>query len=167
MKKFLIFILSLIIVSACRIPWRYGFSLENNTSHNLGWYLSLVYPDTSLPHDDDLVNIENDWDQFGPATLYFGTTSFASEQAVIHWLNPNDTVSIFVFHTDTLKLYPWDTIRDDYKILVRYDLSADDIHSMPLRQHLGTYLIPVPPSPQMEKMHMYPPYKEVIAKYGE
>ena len=168
MNKLFTFILLLVLMCSCRlIPWDYSFCLENNTSHNLGWYLSCVYPDIDLPRDDKKVNKENDWDRFGPAILFSATTCLSSEQAVIHWLNPNDTVSIFVFHSDTIRKYPWETIRDDYKILVRYDLSAEDINSMPRARYGGDYLIPFPPSPQMENMHMYPPYKEVIAKYGE
>lgn len=166
MNRFFSLILLLILVYSCCLPSEYVFSLENNSDHNIGDYLSLIYPDTSLPQDDKLVNKERDWERFGPAPLYETLTHLSSEQAIIHKMNPNDTVSIFIFHTDTLKMYPWETIRDDYKILVRYDLSADDINSMPRDSYHG-YLIPFPPSPQMENMHMYPPYKEVIARYGE
>ena len=35
---------------------------------------------------------------------------------------PKDTLSIFIFSTDTLNKYSWEEVRRDYKILRRYDL---------------------------------------------
>lgn len=64
---------------------------------------------------------------------------------------PRDTLSIFIFHTDTLNKYPWEKIRDEYKILKRYDLSFEDI------KRLG-YKVPYPPSPEMANMKMYPKF---------
>ncbi|MDR1090405.1 MAG: hypothetical protein LBL79_04950 [Prevotella sp.] len=40
---------------------------------------------------------------------------------------PLDTFSLFLFDTDTLKRYPLDEIKTEYKILQRYDLSSGDI----------------------------------------
>jgi hypothetical protein len=39
----------------------------------------------------------------------------------------SDTLIIFVFNKDTLDYYSWDTIREKYKILHRYDLSLQDL----------------------------------------
>ena len=41
-----------------------------------------------------------------------------------------DTLIFFVFSVDTLNKYSWEEIREDYKILKRYDLSISDLDSM-------------------------------------
>jgi hypothetical protein len=43
---------------------------------------------------------------------------------------PHDTLSLFIFHTDTLNMYSWEEVRDGYKILWRYDLSLEDLQGM-------------------------------------
>ena len=43
---------------------------------------------------------------------------------------PHDTLSVFIFHTDTLKNNSWEEVRDHYKILKRYDLSLSDLEKM-------------------------------------
>ena len=40
---------------------------------------------------------------------------------------PNDTLSFFFFHVDTVRKYPLEILQKDYKILRRYDLSSQDI----------------------------------------
>ncbi|NLL27401.1 MAG: hypothetical protein GX259_01250 [Bacteroidales bacterium] len=42
---------------------------------------------------------------------------------------PKDTLSIFIFDSDTLAKYSWDRIRSDYNILKRYDLSLKDLET--------------------------------------
>jgi hypothetical protein len=39
----------------------------------------------------------------------------------------SDTLSFFIFSSDTLNKYPWDSIRSNYMILQRYDLSLTDL----------------------------------------
>jgi hypothetical protein len=70
---------------------------------------------------------------------------------------PSDTLSIYFFHADTLRNHSWETIRDEYMILKRYDLSLEDIKSLDKSdrgrpQRTITY----PPSSEMEGMRMYP-----------
>jgi hypothetical protein len=62
-----------------------------------------------------------------------------------------DTLSFMFLDNDTLVKYGWDYMRRNYRVLVRYDLSLDDINF--LRETL-TY----PPTPAMQDMKMYPPY---------
>lgn len=42
---------------------------------------------------------------------------------------PNDTISLFVYEWDSLATIPWDTIRSQYLILQRYDLSLKDLEN--------------------------------------
>ncbi len=62
---------------------------------------------------------------------------------------PNDTLSIFIFHSDTVSSYPWQTIRTEYKILKRYDLSIADLERL-------NYKVSYPPDNRMENVKMYP-----------
>lgn len=62
-----------------------------------------------------------------------------------------DTISFFVYDVDTLEKYPWDTIREQYMILQRYDLSLHDLQKL-------NFTILFPPSEAMRNMKMYPSY---------
>ena len=64
---------------------------------------------------------------------------------------PGDTLSIYLFHVDTLAKYSIDEIREDYKVLQRYDLSLEDL------EHLD-YKLSYPPDAKMSGVKMYPPY---------
>lgn len=66
---------------------------------------------------------------------------------------PSDTLSIYIFHTDTLNKYPWKKICDEYMVLKRYDLSLGDLKQL-------KFTVPYPPSPAMSNMKMYPPYTQ-------
>ncbi|NWO28348.1 hypothetical protein [Capnocytophaga sp. oral taxon 903] len=64
---------------------------------------------------------------------------------------PKDTLSIFIFSSDTLNKYSWEEVRRDYKILKRYDLSYEDCVRL-------NFIVPYPPTPEMSRMKMYPKY---------
>ena len=72
---------------------------------------------------------------------------------------PHDTLSVFVLHADTVRKYSWDEIRNSYNIVVRYDLSEEDVRSF------EDNTIPFPPTESMRNMKMWPPYEEVKNKY--
>ena len=100
-----------------------------------------VYPDTSI------TLLKNH------RVLKFNqSTNFASAdwKEEIEFL-PKDTLSIFIFSTDTLNKYSWEEVRRDYKILKRYDLSIQDLE-------LLDYKVYYPPTPAMSQMKMYPKY---------
>lgn len=42
---------------------------------------------------------------------------------------PKDTISLFIFSSDTINKYPWDSVRSNYMILQRYDLSLKDLQN--------------------------------------
>ena len=62
-------------------------------------------------------------------------------------------MSIYLFDAETVDNTPWETIREEYKVLKRYDLSLEDIQFL-------DYEISYPPTEQMKDMRMYPPYEE-------
>jgi hypothetical protein len=43
---------------------------------------------------------------------------------------PSDTLSVYIFDSDTINAYEWSEIAAGYKILKRYDLSVQDLDSM-------------------------------------
>ena len=71
---------------------------------------------------------------------------------------PAGYYSVFILSYETYLEKGWEGIRDDYDILVRYDLTYDDLKAL-------NDTIPFPPSEAMKDMKMWPPYKEVVSKY--
>jgi hypothetical protein len=105
---------------------KYPLRLVNNSFHSIGLYFAtggqfgIEYPDTILPVSNKYIIYQ----------LTSGDTY--SYDSGISWDRifkglPSDTLSIFIFHTDTLKTYNWSIIREQNKILKRYDLSLSDI----------------------------------------
>ena len=115
------------------------------------------YPDTLLPENGN--NISFDRINKGDRAFLLGRSG--NLDVVLDWFLPNDTLSIYVFDSDTLDVYNWNQIREGYKVAVRYDLTKEDI-----KKRTGE-VIPFPPNKKMKRVHMYPPYEEVIAKYGK
>jgi len=91
-----------------------------------------------------------DLQQFDKISFYrFGERSI--HENMIFALLPTDTMSIFFFDPDTLAKYDWSIIREEYKILVRYDLSHDNLREL-------KWCVCYPPTEAMQNMKMYPPY---------
>lgn len=120
-------VLLLTVCSRCELATDHSYVIEliNEADHPIGYYVGAggkygtFYPD-SLPQTNEYVvyNIEDSYPQ--------GVESHISWDEYFDSL-PHDTLSLFIFHTDTLNKYTWEEIRDGYKILKRYDLSKDDI----------------------------------------
>ena len=119
--------LFLLLTSArCKTHQWYSISVHNDTNdtiyfHVAGWGNTHIYPDTNLEGAKPaLIRVlplrSNAYYQSGPWEEYFSDL-------------PADTVSIFFFDDDTIDAYTWDRIRDEYKILNRYDLSFEELQS--------------------------------------
>ena len=50
---------------------------------------------------------------------------------------------------------PWETVREDYIILQRYDLSIAELEKL-------NWTIYYPPTEAMKDFYMYPPYEEAV-----
>ena len=112
------------------------------------------YPDTLLPEIPGF-DINFAYIKTPPKTgqvVFDGECSFTR---ALEDYTSSDTLSVFIFDTDTLLNLAWEEIRGGYKILARYDLSADDLDS------LGGVLY-YPPTESMKNVHMYPPYDAII-----
>ena len=87
----------------------------------------------------------------------------ADEDTGNEWISamaPTDTLRLFYFHSDSIAHLGWNKIRDDYMVLVRYDLSQEDIYNLDSEIHY-------PPTDAMKDIHMYPPYEEVLKNYWQ
>jgi hypothetical protein len=116
-------ILSLLIVG-CLGDKIYLLSIKNNSGQTISFYVGSfgsVYPDTSL------VLSKIPMQTIPPAEERHWDISYPFEQFFQHL--PKDTLSVFLFDTDTLNKYDWNTIRSQYKVLKRYDLSLSDLQA--------------------------------------
>lgn len=131
MNKYILILMFLIINTNCKksiLQQEYTIDLINKSDHSIGYYFAIggqygtFYPD-SLPESNNYIMYDIskvispgymghlDWNEF------FDNL-------------PKDTLSVFIFHTDTLNKYTWSDIRDNYMILKRYDLSQSDLSQM-------------------------------------
>ena len=157
MKKTLIIITFISNLYGCEdVPKsRYSLYLVNNAKHSISFDYSLgaynwkCYPDTLLPATDQhlIKNIK-------PGSSH-SSDSRSKWEKIISDL-PKDTMSVFIFHTDTLNKYAWEEVRKKYIILRRYDLSLEDL--IGLYNKYGIPEIPYPPTEAMKNIKMYPPY---------
>ena len=131
MKKMIKIILGLLLTTNlyyCEraMDKKYPVYLINNAGHSIGCYFSLggdygvLYPDTLLPTTNKYIVSEI---KSGSRYIY----DSGIEWVEIYSKLPKDTMSVFIFHTDTLKKYSWEEVRTGYKILKRYDLSLEDL----------------------------------------
>lgn len=94
----------------------------NNSDNTLRFYESYLYPDTVIPQ------IKPDLYYVGPKISEFIYLDETVEK-VFEDL-PQDILSIYVFDEDTVNTYEWVQIKEGYKILIRYDLSLEDLEQM-------------------------------------
>ena len=150
MKK--IFLFSCIILLFSQCIWNLegnGRYLDfynksgNPICYILPWVEDIYYPDTTLPKKYPHLN---------KVSEVWGTRDPFTEDYILS-LFPADTLSIFFFDPDTLAKYDWETIRKDYKILIRYDLSRQDLKKLDWHFYY-------PPTEEMKGMKMFPPYKK-------
>lgn len=135
LRKLLHVGLLLIIISSCNFfeeigdDCEYSIYIINNSGHHIGSYFATggefgtYYPD-SLPYTSKNVCYDTSVDSTLPDYVICMPLKRFFKQL------PHDTLSVFIFHTDTLNKYSWEKIRDDYKVLKRYDLSQNDLRRM-------------------------------------
>ena len=129
----------------------YPLYIYNKTNNQyIAYYITAggkygsFYPDTLLHNSNIYIYRRID------PQKYFSTDSRRKWRDIFKEL-PKDTLSIFIFSSDTLNKYSWEEVRRDYKILKRYDLSIQDLE-------LLDYKVYYPPTPAMSQMKMYPKY---------
>ena len=146
--NFLVFIGVLLFISCENPTQTYKFRIINNSEKTIYFEKNVsnrsnVYPDTLVPEQKVQLKVSPH------TTSYQG--GLISTEEVFKKYNI-DTLSIYFFDAYIIDNYTWETIREEYKVLKRYDLSIKDIQ-------LLDYEIPYPPTEVMRDMQMYPPYK--------
>lgn len=148
MKKIFLFSSLLLLFSqCCNDNLSRSLSFYNNSDSPICYYMpwkhGIFYPDTILPEKNPSPYQFNKEFHFS-----FGEGNF--NENTLFAMFPTDTMSIFIFDPNTLAKYDWAIIRDKYKILIRYDLSHQDLKMLDWR-------IYYPPTEAMKDMKMYTP----------
>ncbi len=160
--RYLFFILLLFVFTHCEkfaMDRKYNLKLKNNSDHSIAYlagqnfiyktYVPIgpnIYPDTGLTIDAipfDLIIEPGEVGEIIPSSSVKISDYFKDL--------PADTLSIYIFHLDTLKNNTIEDIQSGYKILKRYDLSLEDL------EHLD-YKLSYPPDAKMSGVKMYPLY---------
>ncbi len=88
-----------------------------------------LYPDTSLYDPNPALSPETN-------KVLAGGTSKSVLRLHGNWEGyfnshiPSDTLMIFVYDAEVLETTPWDTVKANYLVLKRYDLSLQDLENM-------------------------------------
>jgi hypothetical protein len=103
---------------------KYPLEIINSSSHTIAFYVAASamehkYPDTALISK----KFEMGKIQPGDSSSWHSSIPF---DRLFQEL-PTDTLSIYLFHPDTLAKYDWNVIRSEYKVLRRFDVSLDDL----------------------------------------
>jgi hypothetical protein len=102
--------------------------ITNNSNSAIYFNYSFAFPDTTLRPEDNPVTSDDFY------RIQSGET--VTNPIMGRWeskFDISDTLMIFIFDETTLKIVPWDTVRKNYMILKRYDLSLEDLVRMDWR----------------------------------
>lgn len=146
MKKLVSIIVVIFLSCEVSMDNRFLIDIQNNSDSTLKFHVAsensvLMYPDTLLPARLDDLGLSNI-----TGSVLWGNSENWEDRIKSFG---SDTLSIYFFHPDTLEMYPWEEIRDNYKVLKRYDLSIDDLK-------LLDFKVEYPPSEKMQNIKMYP-----------
>jgi hypothetical protein len=100
----------------------------NNSDLNLMILLQYNYPDTTL--------LDKKWISAAYTTWGISPQSEEKLWNSINWEkdiqqnNSSNMLMIFVIASDTIQTYSWEEIQKNYLVLIRYDLSLQDLESM-------------------------------------
>lgn len=146
-----IFISFLLIATHCEkaVNAEFPLIIDNNSSFNIAVYFNeneqyqALYPDTVISNFRErvILNINKKENQDIAGSPNWESTFEVSA--------PKDTLSLFVFHSDTVNEYSWEKIRKEYKILTRYDLSLQDLENR-------NFILEYPYDPSLGKLKIWP-----------
>lgn len=121
MKMTILIIVSILLSSTCcekLVDHVYSIKIQNSANDTILFYESYDYPDTSMALEKPILTMVYPSDY-----SYLDNNKKWNEVLV----SPKDTISIFLLSKDIVNIYSWVEIRDEYKVLKRYDLSLDDL----------------------------------------
>lgn len=157
MKRFILFLLIAFVVSGCdllrSIITEHGIFMRNDTNdHLLVWGTYDQNNGTRLPdgRPECYPVHPSKYCSQSPYTFIMGQGYDWPKS-----LSDTDTIRVFVLDKKQYDETDWDTIRDQYQILQRYDFAKADLN------FLGWH-IAYPPTPEMKDIKMWPSYEEAI-----
>jgi len=115
----LLFLLISIVSCEPLVDHAYFIEVQNSSNASIRCFASFNYPDTALSVDKPLLQL----------ITPHSCTKIESKDSWDKVL-PKDTIEIFFLSEDTLLKYNWNSIKDQYKILKRLDLSLKDIQRL-------------------------------------
>jgi hypothetical protein len=124
----------------------YTITIDNHSPQPIYFLVSgldkgIQYPDTTLPIDRPaLVDI--------PAGGYYDISSRISWDEYFAKLS-SDTLTIFFLDAKVFEDINWPIIREDYRVIGRYDLSLSDLNRL-------NFYVRYPPNNTMDGIRMYP-----------
>jgi hypothetical protein len=133
MKNVIIFlnVIAALCFSACEKPpfvdKYYRLTIKNNSSSDIrvllaDGYALKQYPDTTLP----MIKPSLQKASSGKNCYFDSRTKWTENLQNL----PSDTLSIYIIDNLVFENEPWDSVRSQYNILLRYDLSIDDLETM-------------------------------------
>lgn len=156
----------------------YLIQIQNNSDFGIISYQAsgsrnqpTMYPDTILPLHFYILDENEGIEQYVDSSDSIAIIPPKGCQAALECQRPKITkkafnrhfisgvYSVFIIAAQTAQEKHWLDIRRDYDILVRYDLTYDNLKAL-------NDTIPFPPSEAMKDMKMWPPYEEVVSKYN-
>jgi hypothetical protein len=97
--------------------------LKDESGRGFDFLVSRQYPDTTIPDDfGRIIRVQPNEKRY--CEFRGGSFDYVFKQL------PADTLTIFIFSSDTIATKNWQEIRSGYKILRRYDLSQADIERL-------------------------------------
>ena len=153
-KLVLVCTLISLFTQACIMDREYAYYIRDNADYSItalelpeSWTLNVDhYSDTTLPE-------EVYYHSWTPAHKGWRANVWPRSVDLLYFMEHRhiDTICVFVFKTEVLEQYSWDSIRSSYLVLQRYDLGYEDVAN-------SNYEICFPPSEAMKHIHMWPPY---------
>ncbi len=151
------------LLSRCMEPGVTVLNLKNDYENKIAFFSAdnteeYNYPDTLLPNGIPYMGVIGRGGIMG----CFAHKTHSWKQA-LDFYTKSKVLSVYIFDYNQIKDMPWEDVRDNYNILSRYDLRASDID---MCWTTGGWLITFPPNEKMKNIHMWPPYDEIVSKYG-
>jgi len=110
------------------LPSDATLTINNNLNKDILFYDSHIFPDTSINIESSFFNEKQ--------KEYAQVKSKSSRNYPSTWIKLFENkplgykLIIFFFDKTTVETLPWDTIKKNYMILKRYDLSLEDLERM-------------------------------------
>jgi hypothetical protein len=93
--------------------------VRNKSLQSISVFANYILPDTTLPQQKPEVKTIHSG-EFGE--IYDSDVNDEKFERM-----DNERLTIFILSTDTIEKYSWDTIKEDYKILKRYEILSADL----------------------------------------